>query len=610
MKRWLRGLTPIHNSIPHGVTPPDSTWAFIWFFIRQAKGAIALFLIAEALAALSQLIVPVLIAKVVGAFSNGSIHNEIQQPHFWGVVAFALLFRPLVMMAYHYVIGNAFRPYFANVVRKQMHEYTLRQSLSFFQNDFAGRIASKLQEVGTAIRSGVETAIGTVLYAIMVFIGALSLISTIHWSLVCILLAWIIAYIIIAKTLLPKVRKYAAEAAHTHSTSLGHRVDVYTHIPAVKLNGAEEVEMKTDLFNIYEQNDANQRLESKNFQVRACIETSNATLLISIFFTCLWLHLQDRLNAADAALTLTLVAQLLNMSGWVMHNIGALAENYGKIADAVSTLVKPLTVQNHPDAAPLQVTNGAIEMHHATYQYGRGIGGMVNINLQIKAGERIGVIGASGAGKSTLVAGLARYFDLENGSILIDGQNIAKVTQQSLRQAMGVVTQEPEIFHRSIRANIAYGKHEATEEEIIAAAKAAHAHDFILNLQDPQGRKGYDAVVGERGIRLSGGQRQRITIARTLLANRPILILDEATSALDSESEAAIQENLGLLMQGRTVIAIAHRLSTLKAMDRIIVMDEGTIAEQGTHQQLLAKDGIYAKLWNLQTGGFLPIEAA
>lgn len=610
MRKWLRGLVPVNNSIPRGTELPKTPLGFIWFFVRQAKLSLALYLTVEALQAAAQLAIPLLVAKIVAAFSSGNIQLAMQDPTFWAIAALALVGRSSMSIFYYFIVGNAFRPYFSNLVRKQLHEHILHQSLSFFQNDFAGRIASKLTEVGTAIRSGLETAIGSILFALMIFIGTIVLLSSIHWALTLVLLAWLTAYVSIVVYLLPKIRIVAAFSAHRHSTSLGHRVDVYTHIPAVKLNGAEEAEMHTDLLNTYEQNKANEQVEGRSFVVKAAVEISNCLLLVGIFSTSLWLHLHGLLNAADAAMTLTLVVQLLNMSGWVMGNLGSLAENYGKIADAITTLVKPITVQDHPHAKQLKVTQGSIELQNATYQYGRNIGGIVGINLHIKPGERVGIIGASGAGKSTLAAALARYFDLESGAILIDGQNIAEVTQHSLRTTLGVVTQEPEIFHRSIRANIAYGKPKATEEEIIAAAKAAHAHDFILNLQDPQGRKGYDAVVGERGIRLSGGQRQRVTIARTLLANRPILILDEATSALDSESEAAIQENLGLLMQGRTVIAIAHRLSTLKAMDRIIVMDGGQIAEEGTHKQLLARNGIYAKLWNLQTGGFLPIEAA
>jgi ATP-binding cassette subfamily B multidrug efflux pump len=347
-----------------------------------------------------------------------------------------------------------------------------------------------------------------------------------------------------------------------------------------------------------------------NFKLRASIELSNGSLLAGLVIICIWLGTQGKISAADIALVFTLTNQLLNMSGWVLSNTATLAEQYGKIVDAIQALVKPLTVQDQPGATNLEVTAGSITLQDATFQYGRGVGGILGINLEIEPGELVGVVGISGGGKSSLVAAICRYFDLESGAILIDGQNIAQVTQRSLRQALGVITQEPEIFHRSIRDNIAYGKPDATEEEIIAAARKAKAHDFIINLQDLQGRKGYDAVVGERGIRLSGGQRQRIAIARTLLANRPILILDEATSALDSESEAAIQENLGLLMQGRTVIVIAHRLSTLKAMNRIVVMDAGRIVECGTQQQLLNKGGIYAQLWNLQTQGFLPAEAA
>lgn len=607
--KWLRGLVPMENTIPAGVDLPSKPMAFIWFFLRQIKPLLGIFIALEVLAAIAQLALPLLVSRLVELFSS-DIQSTLVNPGVWLAVGFAVVFRPLAFIVYNYVLSNSYRPYFANLIRKQLHENTLRHSLAFFQNDFAGRIASKLSEVGTAIRGGIETLIGTTLYAIMVFLGAVGMVGGIHWGLSVLLAIWLAGYVVIGWYLIPKMREASGKSAHMYSTAVGHRVDTYSHIPAVKLFGGERIEAAHALENIHAHNQANQEVDNINLRIRSWIELSNAFLLFGLLVICLWLYNQRQINAAQVALTFTLAIQLLNMSGWVLMNTSSLAEAYGKVVDTISTLVKPFTVQDKPDAKALRVTLGSITLQDATHQYGRGVGGITGINLTIKPGELVGVVGASGAGKSTLVAAISRYFDLESGAILIDGQNIAHVTQHSLRQALGVVTQEAEIFHRSIRDNIAYGKPDATMDEIITAARKANAHDFIVHLQDPQGRNGYDAVVGERGIRLSGGQRQRIAIARTLLANRPILILDEATSALDSESEAAIQENLGLLMEGRTVIAIAHRLSTLKAMDRIVVMDNGQIVEVGSPQQLLDLDGYYAKLWRMQTEGFLPAEAA
>jgi ATP-binding cassette subfamily B multidrug efflux pump len=419
------------------------------------------------------------------------------------------------------------------------------------------------------------------------------------------MLLWLAAYVGIQLYFVPKLKTVSTEQADARSTMTGRIVDSYTNIQTVKLFS------HTDRETEYAEQGMKGFLDTVHRQMRLVtglnisVEIINYLLVFSIAGLAIWLWTISAVTIGAIAVAVSLALRINGMSKWIMWEIGGLFENIGTVIDGMRTLSKPVDITDKKDAPILAVNNGAIHFDDVNFHYGEKSGVIEKLNLNIKSGEKVGLVGRSGAGKSTMVNLLMRFHDVESGSISIDGQNIAHVTQDSLRAQIGMVTQDTSLLHRSIRENIMYGNPNATEEQLLAATKQAHAHEFIGSLSDPYGNTGYDAQVGERGVKLSGGQRQRIAISRVLLKNAPILLLDEATSALDSEVEAAIQESLYELMQGKTVIAIAHRLSTIAAMDRLIVLDKGEIAEQGSHQELIAQKGIYAQLWAHQTGGFI-----
>lgn len=495
-------------------------------------------------------------------------------------------------------------------IRWQVHRYLLKQSMSFYQDEFAGRIATKLMQTALAVRECVIKLFDVLNYVTVYFTGMLFIVAAADWRLALPLVGWLVCYVFLMRHFVPKLGKVAERQADARSIMTGRVVDSYTNIQTVKLFSHARREasfakegMSGFLATVRQQ----MRLVTSLYGL---LYVLNSTCLFLIGALGIWLWLGDAVSIGAVAVALGLVLRLWGMSQWIMWELSALFENIGTVQDGINSISLPRVVDDRPDAGPLAVPEGRIDFEAVGFHYGKKGGVIENLSLAIKPGEKVGLVGRSGAGKSTLVNLLLRFYDLERGRILIDGQDIALVTQDSLRENIGMVTQDTSLLHRSVRDNILYGRPDATEEMMIEAARRAEALTFIGGLSDPKERRGFDAHVGERGVKLSGGQRQRIAIARVMLKDAPILILDEATSALDSEVEAAIQENLYRLMEGKTVIAIAHRLSTIAAMDRLVVMDEGRVVEEGTHDELVAKGGLYAGLWQRQSGGFLDLEVS
>jgi len=504
------------------------------------------------------------------------------------------------LLMHQTLLGN-----FPMRIRWQAHRYLLGQSFQFYQNEFAGRIATKVMQTALAVRETIMKLLDVLLYVFVYFTGILVLAVSLDYRLALPLIAWFFAYASMLYYFLPRLAKISAKQADARSDMTGRLVDTYTNISTVKLFSHSNREAE------YAKQGMEHFIQTVHPQMRLATLLSsgvwiiNALLIFSVAAISIWLWSNLAITTGAIAAAVGLVLRLNGMAQWIMWEVSALFENMGTARDGLNTLSIKREVQDTSNAPALIIQNSSIDFQAVRFNYGKGTGLIDNFNLHIHAGEKIGLVGRSGAGKSTLVNLLLRFYDVEAGKILIDNQNIAAIQQESLRAQIGMVTQDTSLLHRSIRENLLYGKPNATEEEMMRAAKQAEAHDFILSLKDNQGRTGYDAHVGERGIKLSGGQRQRIAIARVLIKNAPILIMDEATSALDSEVEAAIQANLNTLMQGKTVIAIAHRLSTIAALDRLIVLDKGQIIEQGTHVELIAQNGVYAHLWAHQSGGFL-----
>lgn len=521
-----------------------------------------------------------------------------------------LVVLPLVVLLQTAVIHQALLGNFPMSIRWMAHRYLLKQSLGFYQNDFAGRIATKVMQTSIAVRESVMKTLDVMVYVLVYFTTMTVLLVRADVWLLVPLTIWFSLYVAIMFYFVPRLRKISTKQADARAVMTGRIVDSYTNIATVKLfsHTAREADyarsgMTDFMATVYRQ----MRLVT-GFNVS--VSLLNYVLVFSIAALCVGLWINQAVTVGAMAIAVGLALRLNGQAQWIMWEVGALFENIGTVADGITTLSKPNDIVDTTDARVLEVDQGRIEFANVRFHYGKADGVFEALNLTIKPGEKIGLVGRSGAGKSTLVNLLLRFHDVEGGAIRIDGQDLRNVTQDSLRTNIGMVTQDTSLLHRSVRDNILYGRPDASEAELLAATAQAEAHDFIQGLTDPYGNSGYDAQVGERGVKLSGGQRQRIAIARVLLKNAPILILDEATSALDSEVEAAIQHSLNTLMAGKTVIAIAHRLSTIASMDRLIVMDQGGIAEQGTHSELIASGGIYAQLWAHQTGGFLGLESA
>ncbi len=596
--------------------PPAALVAFYWHFARQAKGLFVALFVAGFIVAVLDASIPAFMGHIVTLVTS-SKPETLWTDNWHMLLAMAvvlLLLRPVAQMAQNLVSNQAIAVNVANMIRWQNHWHVARQSWAFFQNDFAGRIANRVMQTGPAVRESLVALITGVWYILVYGTAALILLASADPWLALPIVLWFGGYILMLRYFVPRMRDRSKEVSEARSWLVGRIVDTYTNILTVKLFARardedayvrEAFEEHTGLF--YN----SLRL---NTLFSFCLSTLNAMLVTGTGAMAIMLWMHGKVEVGTVAMALPLSWQIISIAGWVAMRVTEIFENIGVVQEGMMTIARPIALTDKPDAGVLAVPRGEIEFKDIRFGYGRESGLIDGLSLKVAAGERIGLVGRSGAGKSTLVNLMLRFFDLEDGQILIDGQDIARTTQESLRTQISVVTQDTSLLHRTIRDNIRYGRPDAAEAEIVAAAKQAQAHEFILELEDWRGRRGYDAHVGERGVKLSGGQRQRVAIARVILKNAPILVLDEATSSLDSEVEGAIQASLDTLMAGKTVIAIAHRLSTIARMDRLVVLDRGRIVEQGTHAELLRSGGHYAELWRRQSGGFIdsapPAQAA
>ena len=526
------------------------------------------------------------------------------------MAALVLVFFPLVTFGASVLQFQTTFGAYPMLVRWKAHRQMLGQSLNFFQDEFAGRVSQKVMQTALAVRDSVTKIVDVGVYIVVYFVGTAYLLATSDLWFVALLALWLAAYVALLLYFVPRLGKVGEEQADARAQMTGRIVDSYTNIQTVKLFA------HTTREHTYARDAMHEFLLTVNRQGRMFTSLSllltvlNSVLLVAVGVVALYGWQRGFISIGGITVALGLVMRLRAMSQWIMWEVAQLFESIGTVEDGITMLTKPVAIKDTLDAAALAVTRGEIRFDGVRFHYGRGADKEVieDFTFTIRPGEKVGLVGRSGAGKSTLVNLLLHFYDLEGGRILIDGQDIAGVTQESLRRQIGMVTQDTSLLHRSVRDNILYGRPDADEPALIEAAALAHADEFIRDLADPKGRSGYDAHVGERGVKLSGGQRQRVAIARIFLKNAPILVLDEATSALDSEVEAAIQETLYGLMAGKTVIAIAHRLSTIAAMDRLVVLDKGRIVEVGTHDELIRLNGIYAALWSHQSGGFLDLE--
>jgi ATP-binding cassette, subfamily B, bacterial len=527
-----------------------------------------------------------------------------------GAVVFFMVLRPLVAGLASFANNYVVLPNIPPLVLAKLNRWTLGQSVTYFDDDFAGRIAQKQMQTSNSLASVVTDVVNAVVFALSTLLGTMALLGAIHPLVVLPFFVWMIAYFALIRWYLPRIRKRSAARAGARAMVSGQVVDAITNIKTVKLFAHATQEDQAAREAMVELRERALDFGRLSATFRFFLVALAGVLPVLLMGSTLLLWQGGNATTGDVAAAGAMAIRIAQMTGWVSFTLMSMYASIGEIENGMKTLTQRVRVEDAPGAADLTVPGGEIEFSSVAFAYGRDVGGVQGIDLRIAAGEKLGIVGASGAGKSTLVSLLLRLYDGEAGQITIDGQDVANVTQTSLRRSIGMVTQETAMFNRSARENILYGRPDASEEELIAAAQKAEAHEFILGLQDGSGRKGYDAHLGERGVKLSGGQRQRIALARAILKDAPILVLDEATSALDSEVEASIQAALHRVMDGKTVLAIAHRLSTLSEMDRIVVMDEGRIVESGTHEVLLAQGGLYAQFWQRQSGGFIQTEAA
>ncbi len=607
MFSWFESL--IDPFRPHRLEQPPAEWLrFFWYYVRQVWPRFVAILALGLVGGIVELSLFAFLGRLVdlarAAESPGAFFTEHRNTLIF-MAAIAFFIRPIVFSMHIIFINQVINANFTNLIRWQNHRYVLRQTLAFFQNDFAGRIAARVMQTGPSVRQTMVQLADALWFVMIYAAGAIVLFSEADVRLILPIAIWLVFYIAAMAYFVPRLKTNAAIMSDARSMLTGRVVDSYTNIATVKLfaHTRSEDQYAHEALDDHTRKFQNLLRLSSSYEI--VVMSLNGLLIGGTCGFALWLWSQNSISLGTIALATGLAIRIDGMAGWIMFVMTSMFENIGVVQEGIQSISQPILVIDKPGAQPLRVTKGEVRYDRVTFHYGREGGLIEDLSLTIAPGEKVGLVGRSGAGKSTLINLLLRFHDLEGGRILIDGQDIAQVTQDSLRAHIGVVTQDTSLLHRSVYDNIQYGRKDATEGEVLSAARRAHAHEFIEDLADWRGRTAYEAHVGERGVKLSGGQRQRIAIARALLKNAPILILDEATSALDSEVEAAIQGQLYHLMQGKTVIAIAHRLSTIAAMDRLIIMDRGRIVEEGDHAKLLKRGGIYAQLWSRQSGGFL-----
>lgn len=611
MFRFFENLVDPYCDYPETNVPPRRLWPFLKDYAQPFKKVFVVTAILSLIVAAIEIGLIHYMGRVVDLLSGEPA--QVWQDHGTELIllaVFILTLRPLIQLLDVLLLNNTILPNFGTLIRWRSHKHVLRQSVGWFENDFAGRIANRIMQTPPAAGEVVFQVFDAITFALAYIIGAAILLWYADPLLMLPLVIWFALYALLIRWTVRRVGPASQAASDARSTVTGRVVDSYSNIHSVKMFAHHDTEL-TYAREAIEKTRRTFQTEMRIYTIMdATLVSLNGLLIVSTVGWGIFLWMQGLASVGVIAAASALTLRLNGMSGWIMWALTTFFRQLGVVAEGMETIAQPIDLVDDPDATDLQLSKGSLELRELSHHYGRGSGGLDQINLTIQPGEKIGLIGRSGAGKSTLVKLLLRFYDPERGQILVDGQDIAHVTQDSLRRHIGMVQQESSLLHRSVRDNLLYGRPDASEAEMVEAAQKARAHDFILDLQDPQGRTGYDAHVGERGVKLSGGQRQRVTLARVILKDAPILILDEATSALDSEVEAEIQETLYGMMQGKTVIAIAHRLSTIAQMDRILVLDQGRIVEEGTHDVLLRSEGLYAQFWARQSGGFLNVEAA
>ncbi|MFN3937586.1 MAG: ABC transporter ATP-binding protein [Gemmobacter sp.] len=612
MFRFFENLVDPYAPYRESDTPPNRLWPFLRGYMQPFRGVFAATAAVSVIVAAGDVALIWYVGRLVDLFSESAPGT------FWSaygaevllVAALVLVVRPLISAGGTALLHSAVLPNFGALIRWRAHRHVLRQPVGWFEGDFAGRIANRIMQTPTSAGEAVFQTFDAMAFGLVTVIGAAILLADTDPRLTLPLLAWFLLYALLVRWTILHAGPAAKASADARSAVTGRVVDAYSNIHSVKLFAHRDREIAY----------AREAIETarRKFQhemriivtMDVTLTVLNGFLIVSVIAWAGWLWHQGAASVGAVAAAAALVLRLNNLTYWLIWATTSLVQALGVVAEGMQTIAQPIGIVDAEGARPLDYRKGRIDIERVSHHYGRGTGGLQDVTLTIAPGEKVGLVGRSGAGKSTLVKLILRFYEPESGRILIDGQDITQVTQDSLRRRIGMVQQDSSLLHRSVRDNILYGRPEATEAEMIEAARRAEAHDFILTLEDQEGRRGYDAHVGERGVKLSGGQRQRIALARVILKDAPILVLDEATSALDSEVEAAIQDTLWRVMEGKTVIAIAHRLSTIAAMDRIVVLDDGRVAEQGSHAELLARDGLYARFWARQSGGFIGIEEA
>jgi len=609
MFRFFENLVDPYSEYPETDTPPTKLFSFMWEYSQPFKKVFFWAAITSIIVAFVELILIYYMGYVIDILPSDPKQIWNQHGKFLIILAFfIILLRPAINIINVVLMNNTILPNYGTLYRWRAHRHVLRQSVGWFENDFAGRIANRIMQTPPAAGEAVFQIFDAITFSLAYLLGAWILLIQADWRLSVPLLIWFFLYFLLTRWTVRRVGPASKAASDARSTVTGRVVDAYTNIHSVKMfaQGNEELSYAKEAI------EATRTTFQTEMRISTIMEIGlvilNGLLIVGVvgWALLLWAHGEVSIGVVVAASALTL--RLNSMTGWIMWALSSFFRQLGVVSEGMETISHPIEMVDALKAEPLQITLGKIQIQGVSHHYGRKSGGLTDVSLTIQPGEKVGLVGRSGAGKSTLLKLLLRFYDIESGHILIDGQSISNVTQESLRRQIGMVQQEGSLLHRSIRENIKYGQESSCDEEMFKAAKQAEAHSFILNLTDMEGRSGYDAHVGERGVKLSGGERQRITLARAILKNAPILMMDEATSALDSEVEAEIQKTLYGMMEGKTVIAIAHRLSTIAQMDKIFVMDNGSIIESGTHQELLTRKGLYEGFWARQSGGFINIK--